>query len=90
MPFMGPVSTGLGEIYQYVIHVDPKYKDKYSLTDVRTIQDWIVKRQLSGIPGVVEVYTWDSHLKQYEVALSPEHLRAINVPFLKRLMRLTR
>lgn len=39
---MGPVSTGLEEIYQYVINVDPKYKDKYSLTNVHTIQDWIV------------------------------------------------
>lgn len=78
-PFMGPVSTGLGEIYQYIINVDPKYKDKYSLTDVRTIQDWIVKRQLSGIPGVVEVNTWGGHLKQYEVALNPERLRAMNV-----------
>ena len=57
-PFMGPVSTGLGEIYQYIINVDPKYKDSYSLTDIRTIQDWILKRQLSGIPGVVEVNTW--------------------------------
>ncbi|MFH6769932.1 CusA/CzcA family heavy metal efflux RND transporter [Gaetbulibacter aquiaggeris] len=78
-PFMGPVSTGLGEIYQYIINVDPKYKDKYSLTDVRTIQDWIIKRQLSGIPGVVEVNTWGGHLKQYEVALNPERLRAMNV-----------
>jgi heavy metal efflux system protein len=78
-PFMGPVSTGLGEIYQYIINVDPKYKDKYSLSDVRTIQDWIVKRQLSGIPGVVEVNTWGGHLKQYEVALNPERLRAMNI-----------
>jgi len=78
-PFMGPVSTGLGEIYQYTINVDPKYKDKYSLSDIRTIQDWVVKRQLSGIPGVVEVNTWGGHLKQYEVALNPERLRAMNV-----------
>ncbi|GAA4280938.1 CusA/CzcA family heavy metal efflux RND transporter [Gaetbulibacter aestuarii] len=78
-PFMGPVSTGLGEIYQYVIDVDPKYKDQYSLTDIRTIQDWIVKRQLSGIPGVVEVNTWGGYLKQYEVALNPEQLRALNI-----------
>lgn len=78
-PFMGPVSTGLGEIYQYIINVDPKYKNKYSLSDIRTIQDWIVRRQLSGIPGVVEVNTWGGHLKQYEVALSPERLRAMNI-----------
>jgi len=78
-PFMGPVSTGLGEIYQYVIDVDPKYKDQYSLSDIRTIQDWTVKRQLSGIPGVVEVNTWGGHLKQYEVAINPERLRSLNI-----------
>lgn len=78
-PFMGPVSTGLGEIYQYVIDVDAKYKDQYSLSDVRTIQDWVVKRQLSGIPGVVEVNTWGGYLKTYEVAVNPERLRAMDV-----------
>ena len=78
-PFMGPVSTGLGEIYQYVIDVDAKYKEQYSLSDVRTIQDWVVKRQLSGIPGVVEVNTWGGYLKTYEVAINPERLRAMDV-----------
>ena len=78
-PFMGPVSTGLGEIYQYVIDVDAKHKEQYSLSDVRTIQDWLVKRQLSGIPGVVEVNTWGGYLKTYEVAINPERLRAMNV-----------
>lgn len=78
-PFMGPVSTGLGEIYQYIIDVDPKYKERYSLSDVRTIQDWVVKRQLSGIPGVVEVNTWGGYLKTYEVAINPERLRAMDV-----------
>lgn len=78
-PFMGPVSTGLGEIYQYILDVDPEYKDKYSITDLRTIQDWIVRRQLSGIKGVVEVNTWGGFLKQYEVAINPERLRAIKL-----------
>ncbi|MDD3721828.1 MAG: CusA/CzcA family heavy metal efflux RND transporter [Lutibacter sp.] len=78
-PSMGPVSTGLGEIYQYIIDVDPKYEDEYSLSDIRTIQDWTVKRQLSGIPGVVEVNTWGGHLKQYEVAINPERLRALHI-----------
>lgn len=78
-PFMGPVTTGLGEIYQYVIDVDPKLKGKYSITDLRTIQDWVVKRQLSGIPGVVEVNTWGGYLKQYEVAVNPEQLRSMNL-----------
>lgn len=78
-PFMGPISTGLGEIFQYIIDVKPGYEDRYSLTDLRTIQDWIVKRHLSGISGVVEVNTWGGFLKQYEVAVSPERLRAMNI-----------
>ncbi len=76
-PFMGPITTGLGEIYQYILDVKPQYKNKYSVTDLRTIQDWIVKRQLSGIPGVVEVNTWGGFLKQYEVAVDPNRLRAM-------------
>ena len=78
-PFMGPISTGLGEIYQYVIDVKPGYEDKYSITDLRTIQDWVVRRQLSGIEGVVEVNTWGGFLKQYEVAINPERLKAMRV-----------
>ena len=78
-PFMGPVTTGLGEIYQYIIDVEPGYKEQYSITDLRTIQDWIVKRQLAGIPGVVEVNTWGGYLKQYEVSVDPERLRAMNI-----------
>jgi len=78
-PFMGPISTGLGEIYQYVIDVDTAHRADYSLTDIRTIQDWVVKRQLSGIPGVVEVNTWGGFLKQYEVAINPERLRSLNI-----------
>ncbi|MBL6448736.1 CusA/CzcA family heavy metal efflux RND transporter [Fulvivirga sp. 29W222] len=78
-PFMGPVSTGLGEIYQYIIDVKPEYSDQYTITDIRTIQDWVVKRQLAGIPGVVEVNTWGGYLKQYEVAINPERIRAMKV-----------
>jgi cobalt-zinc-cadmium resistance protein CzcA len=78
-PEMGPISTGLGEIYQYILDVEPEYKDRYSVTDLRTIQDWIVKRQLSGIPGVVEVNTWGGFLKQYEVAIDPAKLHALNI-----------
>ena len=78
-PFMGPVTTGLGEIYQYTVEVDSAHKGDYSLSDIRTIQDWIVRRQLSGIPGVVEINTWGGYLKQYEVALNPEKLRSLNI-----------
>ena len=78
-PEMGPITTGLGEIYQYILDVKPGYKDQYSTMDLRTIQDWIVKRQLSGIPGVVEVNTWGGFLKQYEVAINPNKLTAMNI-----------
>ncbi|MDX1277618.1 CusA/CzcA family heavy metal efflux RND transporter [Oceanihabitans sediminis] len=78
-PEMGPITTGLGEIYQYILDVKPGYEDKYSITELRTIQDWIVKRQLSGIPGVVEVNTWGGFLKQYEVAINPNKLNAMQI-----------
>lgn len=78
-PEMGPITTGLGEIYQYILDTEPGYGDMYSAMDLRTIQDWIVKRQLSGIPGVVEVNTWGGYLKQYEVAINTEQLKAMNI-----------
>ncbi|WP_332914072.1 efflux RND transporter permease subunit [Algoriphagus boritolerans] len=78
-PFMGPISTGLGEIYQYIIDVKPGYEDKYSITDLRTIQDWVVRRQLAGIQGVVEINTWGGFLKQYEVAINPDQLKGMNI-----------
>ena len=78
-PQMGPITTGLGEIYQYVLDVKPGYEDRYSATELRTIQDWIVKRQLSGIPGVVEINSWGGYLKQYEVALNTQKLHAMNI-----------
>ncbi|MDF0714588.1 CusA/CzcA family heavy metal efflux RND transporter [Muricauda sp. 334s03] len=78
-PEMGPITTGLGEIYQYILDVEPEYKDQYTSTELRTIQDWIVKRQLSGIPGVVEVNTWGGYLKQYEVAIQTQKLNAFNI-----------
>ena len=78
-PELGPISTGLGEIYQYVLDVEPAYRGAYDAMDLRTIQDWIVKRQLSGIPGVGEVNTWGGYLKQYEVAIKTEKLQAMNI-----------
>ena len=78
-PEMGPITTGLGEIYQYILDVKPGYENRYSPTELRTIQDWIVRRQLSGIPGVVEINTWGGYLKQYEVAIDPIKLKAMNI-----------
>ena len=81
-PEMGPITTGLGEIYQYILDAKPAFKNRYSPTDLRTIQDWIVKRQLSGIPGVVEVNTWGGFLKQYEIAINPQKLKAMNINYM--------
>ncbi|MFD0863585.1 CusA/CzcA family heavy metal efflux RND transporter [Sungkyunkwania multivorans] len=78
-PEMGPITTGLGEIYQYILDVKPEFKDDYTAEDLRTIQDWVVKRQLSGVPGVVEVNTWGGFLKQYEVAIDTQKLNAMNI-----------
>lgn len=63
MPEMMPITTGLGEIYQYILKVEPGYEDKYDAMELRTIQDWMVKRQLSGIPGIVEINSFGGYLK---------------------------
>jgi|WetSurSiteA1Bulk_404760.scaffolds.fasta_scaffold00360_4 heavy metal efflux system protein len=81
-PEMGPITTGLGEIYQYILDTKPGYDSVYSTMDLRTIQDWIVKRQLSGIKGVVEINTWGGYLKQYEIAINPEVLKSLNLSVL--------
>ena len=78
-PEMAPITTGLGEFYQYTLTVADAQKSKYSLTDLRTMQDWIVKRQLLGIKGVVEISSFGGKLKQYEVAINPERLRGMNL-----------
>jgi len=79
MPEMAPVTTGLGEIYQYVLKPQPGYESKYSLADLRTIQDWTVRRQLLGTPGIADVSTFGGKLKQYEVAVNPARLKAQNL-----------
>ncbi|WP_316804241.1 CusA/CzcA family heavy metal efflux RND transporter [Pedobacter nototheniae] len=78
-PELAPVSTGLGEIYQYVVHPKKGSENKYSAMDLRTMQDWIVARQLYGTPGVAEVNSFGGLLKQYEVSVNPNRLKAMNV-----------
>lgn len=78
-PELAPVTTGLGEIYQYVIHPKEGSESKYSAMDLRTMQNWIVARQLSGIAGVAEVTGFGGITKQYEVAVNPERLKAMGV-----------
>ncbi|MEM7037755.1 MAG: efflux RND transporter permease subunit, partial [Bacteroidota bacterium] len=78
-PELGPISTGLSEIYQYILYVEPGHDSSYTTMDLRTINDWIVKRQLAGTPGVIETSGWGGFLKQYEVAVNPEKLKAQQV-----------
>ena len=78
-PELAPVSTGLSEIYQYILRPKKGYESKYDAMELRTVQDWIVRRQLLGTEGVADVSSWGGYLKQYEIALSPEKLRGMNV-----------
>lgn len=78
-PFMAPITTGLGEIYQYTLKLKEGYEDKYDAMELRTIQDWIVKRQMALVPGVVEVNAFGGYVKQYEVALNPNKLKSFGI-----------
>ncbi|SJZ47556.1 CusA/CzcA family heavy metal efflux RND transporter [Sediminibacterium ginsengisoli] len=78
-PELGPVTTGLGEIFQYVVRTKPGYEGKYDLTTLRTIQDWIVRRQLLGTEGVAEVSSFGGALKQYEVGVNTDRLKSFGL-----------
>jgi cobalt-zinc-cadmium resistance protein CzcA len=78
-PELAPASTGLGEIYQYVLRAKPGFGNKFSLADIRSVQDWMVRRQLLGTKGVADVSTFGGELKQYEVAVNPNQLKALGV-----------
>ncbi len=78
-PEMAPISTGLGEIYQYVLHAKKGYEDKYDAMSLRTLQDWIVRRQLLGTAGIADVSSFGGLLKQYEIALNTDKLRSFNL-----------
>ncbi len=78
-PELMPITTGLGEIYQYTVEAKPGYEDEYDAMELRTIQDWIVKRQLAGIQGIVEISSFGGYLKQYEVAVDPQKMRSLGV-----------
>ncbi|MFN8416112.1 MAG: CusA/CzcA family heavy metal efflux RND transporter [Cytophagaceae bacterium] len=79
IPEMGPVSSGLGEIYQYVIHPKKGYENKYTAMELRSIQDWIVRRQLLGTKGVADVSSFGGFVKQYEISINPDKLRSMNI-----------
>ena len=78
-PELAPVTTGLGEIYQYVVKPKKGYESQFDLTELRTIQDWIIRRQLMGTPGVADVSSFGGKLKQYEVAIDPAKMRSLGI-----------
>ena len=78
-PRLAPVTTGLGEIYQYVLHTKKGYENKYDAMELRSIQDWIVRRQLLGVEGVADVSSFGGYLKQYEITVNTDRLRSMNV-----------
>lgn len=78
-PELAPITTGLGEIYQYDVYAKKGYEDKYDAVKLRTIQDWIIIPQLQGIEGVAEVSAWGGKLKQYEIAVNPNKLNSLGV-----------
>ena len=78
-PMMAPITTGLGEIFQYTIQVKPGFESKYSLAKLREVQDWMVKRQLAGVPGIVDVSSFGGFVRQYEVSIDPNRLNAAGV-----------
>jgi cobalt-zinc-cadmium resistance protein CzcA len=78
-PELAPVTTGLGEIYQYVVRAKKGYEGRYGPMELRTIQDWIVRRQLLGTPGVADVASFGGYLKQYEIAINSSKLKSYNL-----------
>ena len=75
-PYLAPVTTGLGEIYQYVLRAEPGFEERYDLTELRTLQDWQVRRALLGVPGVADVSSFGGLLKQIEITVRPDVLQA--------------
>jgi len=78
-PGLAPVTTGIGEVYQYVLRPAKGYEGKYDLTELRSVQDWIVRRQLLGTPGVADISSFGGYLKQYEIAIQPDRLKSMNI-----------
>lgn len=78
-PEMAPVSTGLGEIYQYIVRPENLNDTTYSDMELRTIQDWVVKRQILGTEGVAEVNSFGGFEKQYHILVNPDKLKSFDL-----------
>ena len=78
-PMLAPITTGLGEIFQYTLRVKQGYEARYSTMELRSIQDWIVRRRLLGTPGVADVSSFGGELRQVEIAADPERLRTFGL-----------
>ncbi len=76
---LAPVSTGLGEIFQYRLAVKKGYENEFNPMELRTIQDWIIRREMLGTPGVADINSYGGFVKQYEIAVNPEQLRSMNL-----------
>ena len=87
-PKLGPVSTGLGEVFHYVVRLEgvdisalPRERQIEELTNLRTVHDWIVKPQLRTVRGTAEVNSWGGFEKQYQVRIDPSRLIKFNLTF---------
>ncbi len=78
-PSMAPLSTGLGEIYQYIVKPKKGFEKKYDATELRTIQDWVIRRQLLGVEGIADVSGFGGKLKQYDIAVDLVRLKAFGL-----------
>jgi len=78
-PGLSPQTTGLGEIYQYTIEQNSKNRRKLDLTELRTLQDWVIRKQLLNVKGIAEVSSFGGYVKQYEVAIDPAILLQYNL-----------
>ncbi|MCX6303453.1 MAG: CusA/CzcA family heavy metal efflux RND transporter [Bacteroidetes bacterium] len=76
---LAPISTGLGEIYQYRLAVEKGYEEKFPPMELRTLQDWVVRREMLGTSGVADINSYGGFVKQYEIAVNPERLRGMNL-----------
>jgi cobalt-zinc-cadmium resistance protein CzcA len=76
---LAPISSGLGEIFQYRLAVEKGYEHTYTPMELRTLQDWTVRREMLGTAGVAEINSYGGFVKQYEIALNPERLKSMNL-----------